>query len=833
MAEPSFAVNLGGSIYLDSEGRLLPGPPDNIPVYKPVDGFNFDVQPLKDSLKDFKGALPDLGDPKSVEKFTEMGFKPETIQALGKLAEIAGTAAAIATGVGIFIAVAKVFGALQGGDDAVTQLLKKEFDDLDRRLVNIEKKWDSRLAVGWRSAMEANLVLIDSYVREIQHAAPNPIGLEALLSAIRQRVGDAYKDLNVMTEAAIWETTFSQETYMDRQWLSIPGHLRFLNPDGSLVFVEPLPDGALRYDHRIPVPLTLYAVTTFVTMLRVHIPEFRSTGSYVEQLKGIAHNIDGQVRRMRTESLALTFYEADHMRDTSWCTTGMATAAPRSMYPAWEVTFAVGALDLCHHTSAFFDDLAVKSDAASRFLVGPLATMNFSWVSPAKLGRILPPGDFHPQKVIENPEECAAAANERSRIDYGELLVASGCTALIHLATLLRHLATEPDRSETVSGHISTKRFFETEMAATARSRDIFLKGVITSPARLRRFQYRANAKIMTQPLSRVGRLRYRVLLRTVDSMGMDDVWREPRYDPHVWTSQYIQDLTDPSFKRLQTTFNAKAVVGEAELASGFSPETLVQKQGHASLQAHTFDWYIPAPTPFLKGGTKARAKLLAKARGAGWSGPGRVVQQAAIPATGVTTRTRPVPLRSGPGVVWPLPDALFETGIWVDGVAGGRDWEGERRHVKSEPIEVDWNLTWNGEQLEIRVTSDPKYRSHEIYVVVEEELWSGEKLHTVLLAEMATQLMFVPEEFFTAEQEAVKHANEVLEDFEKRYAKSTPVGPRHPVIDQISMGRTLLRFRQADEAAAHQLMLAKTAETLRPDLLKKASKRELKDRER
>jgi hypothetical protein len=57
------------------------------------------------------------------------------------------------------------------------------------------------------------------------------------------------------------------------------------------------------------------------------------------------------------------------------------------------------------------------------------------------------------------------------------------------------------------------------------------------------------------------------------------------------------------------------------------------------------------------------------------------------------------------------------------------------------------------------------------------------EQLHTPFLSEIVNQIVFVPEEFFTAEREALERGEKLWHDFVTKFAESTTVGPGTPVV--------------------------------------------------
>ena len=122
-----------------------------------------------------------------------------------------------------------------------------------------------------------------------------------------------------------------------------------------------------------------------------------------------------------------------------------------------------------------------------------------------------------------------------------------------------------------------------------------------------------------------------------------------------------------------------------------------------------------------------------------------------------------------------------------------------ERRHAQIENVQVQWELAWNADKLDVRLFGIPEQRPFQLYVVVEETVLSGEtipdsmaalpsasqlteQIHTPLVAELVNQLVFVPEEFFDKEQEALAHGRKIWQDFIRRFTESRPPAPGDPI---------------------------------------------------
>jgi hypothetical protein len=71
------------------------------------------------------------------------------------------------------------------------------------------------------------------------------------------------------------------------------------------------------------------------------------------------------------------------------------------------------------------------------------------------------------------------------------------------------------------------------------------------------------------------------------------------------------------------------------------------------------------------------------------------------------------------------------------------------------------------------------------------------EQLHTPFLSEIVNQIVFVPEEFYTAERE-----EKLWHDFVTKFATSTTVGPGTPVVSML-------------DSVANQLLVSPSTATL------------------
>jgi hypothetical protein len=115
------------------------------------------------------------------------------------------------------------------------------------------------------------------------------------------------------------------------------------------------------------------------------------------------------------------------------------------------------------------------------------------------------------------------------------------------------------------------------------------------------------------------------------------------------------------------------------------------------------------------------------------------------------------------------------------------------------ENVSLSWQLDWKAERLEVRLFGRPENRPFQVYVVVEETVYSGEvasgniadplgeqqlreQIHTPFVAEVVNQLVFVPEAFFDEERKAITEAAKMWREFLRRFAEEAPIGPGDPI---------------------------------------------------
>jgi hypothetical protein len=811
---PQFSVHLGGGLYMDSNGVLSHGPEPGKPVYPAPGGFPVNPDAFATAFQGMAKALPDKDDPKSRVKFDKIldgiGMALEdkenliaVLQGVGKVASFIGTVVPV---VGAVLAVLTALLGLFKGPTALELLIIRRFDELETKVDALETQISQRDLRNQRSIISAALAALANFVRELENSPPDEAQLLLRRQEVRDKVSETGIVVRNLLHTSTWLASFDRREYeMVWPWIQ---HRLFTFPSSGAPQRALLPEQNTNvFDHRLMVPLVIFGVTGFLSVLRASAPEFRSTGENRDDLWDFApqlEGLEGLVQNMRREGLARTVYTADDFQR------GLGFGLPPDEVIDLEIPgvsavlapgntrWAVGALDLRSHDDAYFTPGFTASTIQHP---GPefakQGLLNVRWIPPAKLESYeetitnlgWEPANQPPRKQrryrITNPEECASAANFQAQQDYADLLYSSGYLNLVHLLATVRNEATDPDRSQTVRSWAWLRGKPGASVAVQVESEPILFTGAIMSPAERRQQQYKATTFFTTQPLFRDRQLKYRVYLRTLKPSPSST--RSPDDYRKYYQVGYTDDPEHPGFKKLFTrTDIGQALDSFLIPVQGTTsiPQTR-EVNGTAKFEASTFDWWIPVKPPSVKplGGVEIRsASTTSKAslRAAGW-------EEAALNVVSPPV----LPTREG-GVSAPdIPSAAVDRDAIRDQVRfmdlvgweeGTEPAEGQARLVEQKEVHLDYALHWKADRLAISLKNNRPVddRNYIVYVVVEETLSSGAVLHTVERVPITGQLTFVPQSFFDEETAAKEKVTRIFHDFETHYAKSLPPAPRH-----------------------------------------------------
>ncbi|MDQ6670907.1 MAG: hypothetical protein M3069_09190, partial [Chloroflexota bacterium] len=375
MAE--FSVNLGGGLYMDSNGVLSHGPVPGKPVYgTPGGGLPVNFDTLTKTFSGLAKALPNNDDPKSSEesrkKFDDVldaigmlaSDKEDLINALQAIGTVASVIGSVVPIVGAALAVLTLLlGLFKDGPSPLEVLVNRRFDDLARQIKALETQITQRDMREQRSVISAALAAFADYVQELKNTPPDASALLFRQQDMRTHVYDAGIAVRRLLDASFWLASFSANEY-NAVWPFLQSWLHTFPRTGAPVrALMPAPGGNI-FDHSLMVPLSTFAVTSYLTLLRGLTPEFRSTSEHRADLWEFAASLEVLVENMRAEGLARTLHTAADFQNGAgggipW---GLgpeevidlsALGAPPFLKPG-STRFSVGAMDLRLYNDTYF-----------------------------------------------------------------------------------------------------------------------------------------------------------------------------------------------------------------------------------------------------------------------------------------------------------------------------------------------------------------------------------------------------------------------------------------------------------------------------------------------
>lgn len=792
MSTTAFVFHLGGGLYMDSNGDLHQAPPPNVPVYEPGPTYTGPgkVAPALGKVKDVAEQIEK--DPAIKEFFAENGLDLKWLGVVSAIAKIASVVAPVLAAVAIAIDLAKIFGLLKDGPDPLELLVKQRFEDLEKKFQALSNLSQSKDLSDAREAVSGLANLVRDYTAQLKNANPTIEQLEfdrtRLILAHSQHLAGFTKLMDPTT----WLVLFDHYEH-STVWPLIP----VLHTESGKVGEPPMPAffppaGAVRFDHRLMVPLASYAASTYLATIQGIEPEYRTTGEFRNQLRTLADHLEELALNMRRSGLAKTVYKP---QDFSWIAAQLRPDEvndPLGATPEGQLTLSptcsrwpVGALDLCHHNEAYFADFKARLFKADFFgwpVNTKYANMDFRWLPPAKLKRSVnqPLGTvtqvtYH----ITNPEECAAAANAQAEADYVELLAMSGYFELLRLSVMFRHAATEPQVSQTVRPRPPLLyRDPQPAVPVEVQSAKIFGAGVIKSSGSREQQQCLANLQVKTQATKRARPISYRVVLRTLRAIHPGDLYLEPTYS-EFHRPFYEADPEHPGFQRL-AIFTSDLALDDHLLLEGSSPRQHTLASGTAELTAHTFDWWIPVKPPYAVGVPFQETEF--ELHSLGWLDADKLTPKQKPPVSGGA----PIQTLSHQGQILGVAEPSLAAQYipelsWKSGV---QDWDGERRDPKQATVQVKYSIHWWLDRLQVVLENRLQDRNYVVYVVIEEKFGgSGTVLHTAIPIPMNGQLTYIPQQFFDDERNAIEQAGRIVKDYMHRHRDFAGGGELDPAI--------------------------------------------------
>lgn len=721
---PVFAMKVDNGLFLDNQGRFsATAPGGDVPVYEIGGGLLSLSANVKGQMVSGQLAiLPLANEPSWKPKLRELGLREEELDFIGKVSDLVGYIVTIVGVVQAAIKVAEWLGILKSGPSveelAATILQNTEVikDMIAQGQQNQVQGWldESRIAIRNRR----NEVEEDVPTYESAAGADRQGQRIALLDKIDRAAEEAGK---ILAETR-WKLFFQIKYYDDIS----SRRIAFLHHhDGvSWVPVEHPGEGALPFDHRAALPHTAYAVLTYLTMLKMFEPEYRSTGLRRKSLIDLADDLALRLKDMR-KVLARTVIPAWAF---SWSLAegdysevfGVHWRRPLGYWRA-------GAVDLRAGSTAFFQ--RARAAFPPPMILDPLVTkvagVDFDWIPPnADLKHFVYPyqGGEWTEWRIQNAQAVADEANRQSMEDYAELLVSSGFLTLAQIEAMLRHLATDPDSTETVSGIVRRRR-------SQVASESVTVVGItgracepedVTAPATLRRFRSRAAVDIGLQP---------------------------PGRDYTIPYTYSLVSMTAPPGEV------GSSVLAEAPLQPGTRTVTLERAQ--------TFDWFL-LRLPLLAGETTV-------------SDPLQMLSDAQLDRL-ILRRLFGVP-QTPEGEMRHQRLERLDLSCTLE----PHDGDTELGVTARGATVVVENLVYGAAD-----PSDPNPPSPRnfqyVYLAVKETLHSGKTLRTYFDVSLTTQLHLVPLWLFEREQECIVKAAKLIEKINYVVPGLVPGPPPGPV---------------------------------------------------
>ena len=458
---------------------------------------------------------------------------------------------------------------------------------------------------------------------------------------------------------------------------------------------------------------------------------------------------------MRESVIARTIYRPEHFsgQQLFFGSGGVTLGPPPYFKPKLSPTcsfWPVGAIDLRYHDDAYFNQFLPQltlREALGQSGPTKFGTLDFRWIPPAAIESM---GEGYYR--ITNPEECAAAANAQSEQDYADLLSISGYPELLRLAILFRNEATEPSISQTVRAQTPLLyRNPEPITSVIVESNPIPYSGdTIKAWAGREPQDCLCKVEVWTQPIKRASPVKYRVVLRTLDSYWGKDSWRDISYADYQLVN-YQADPQNVGFLHLDVSHGSIEVANSPLIAEWTSSpaQDPIQREGTVTMEAVTFDWWVPVPLFRPLGGT--RDNLLNSAL-LGQHDP------QSVPHPGGAQMLRDLRLGSP---IFQNNGRLIPELTWK---AQSGDPDGQRRDLRKAMVHIRYELGWIEDRLRLTIWNDPADRSYIVFLALEEQMQGSSTIfHTAVPLPVNGFLTYVPQDFFDKEFEALARTGKII----------------------------------------------------------------------
>ena len=212
----SYAVHIGGGLYLDEAGTLTSGPSPDAQVYTAPAGFRVDTAELRDAFKSLGGLLPSSKE--DVEMWVEYGAPRGLVVALSKiagLATITATAVAVyAWAIGVLIKIMDMM-----ADDALSPELAKALSSIKNQLKGDELIARANVMIDMHSQLDGRIDRVNGLLVRLDVEKPTGAARAAVFAEMRDVVDELSVPLSRIRNQE-WAATYDAESYKGRAFAS-------------------------------------------------------------------------------------------------------------------------------------------------------------------------------------------------------------------------------------------------------------------------------------------------------------------------------------------------------------------------------------------------------------------------------------------------------------------------------------------------------------------------------------------------------------------------------------------------------------------------------------
>jgi len=813
---PDYVVQFADGVYMGSDGAFSGAAPAGVPIIESTK-FHMPVQPakVKDALNSIADAIKSATDPKdpNILLLRRLGITGELLTAFKDFGKFAGTLAKFVPYVSAALALADFFGLLGDDEGNVSPALQQRFTQINEMIKAQDRKWSEVTAAEFKNPVLTLLDGVRAYAETMSQYNDVPpaaatwstldVKRETFLTTATIDPDGALNSLKNFLTPALWESHYTgrDPDKPNKTWdpLRPLFHLTMQDDAGNWQPAPPEPIGTvMRFDHRVMAHIVPGLVQSYLTTIKLLLPEYRSTSRFRSHLLSLAVSVETLMEKMRKENLGRTTFSAGEFPNPLWLPPG-----PLGFPIPPHFRFDVGGYDLAAAKTlppgqtvwpqAGWQD---TSDQLVDFVA-----MTYNWPAPTDYqtdGTRDAQGWY--RWDLLNATACVDALNSESAVRFGSLLYSSGYLQLAQTAALLRHLSVAPEASETVMAGFRSSVKVGTPTTVQIESKAIIpfdpisltVKRIPQSVSVTVRVLLQSPVNVTLDPIT------YRVYLRTMPARTID---ARSDYSSHYWTTRQV----GASHDSLICTYTGDHLDQE-KLVEDRTPRVVrsAAPPDPVVLDADTFDIWVSLP-----------------------DGPGLMtdvfsgIEKSIFVTTAAGNKTSSryvstIDQLVGEYVASEQPSTGDDAEIVAPqqkdlGTPTLADVKGERRNLKRGQLTLKYEWIWNGPVLEIKIDAADTNPNADLYLVVEEHIVDDQWRHSSFRIPIATQLTYVPQSFLDAEAKLTTEANDFWRGLVAKYVEVAEVSPEDPVAQ---LGRASLR------SAERRLALFTAAQKRAPDLV-------------